>query len=175
MSDFLEVMNAYFRGERMLAWAMLGLGLGMLAFAFFVYRTQTGGFMWGLVAPLAIVGIMASTVGPFFAFHNARIAEEIAGRYANDPAELATTEGERMTRVNQNWPRLKMAWAVITIVALALLLLVKQDWANGLGLALMILVTVLFCIDVFGERRALPYSDALAALPAPAEASPAEE
>ncbi len=140
-----------------------------MAFAFFVYRTETGGFMWGLVVPLAIAGVMATTVGPFFAFHNDRLAEDIAARFAEDPGALAADEGERMRKVNANWPRLKLVWAVITIVALSLLLLSRQPWASGLGLALMILVAALFCIDVFGERRALPYAEALSAIESPAE------
>jgi len=166
MTDFLDVMQEYFRGEKMLAWALVGVGAGLLGFAFFIWKTQQGGFMYGLAIPLAIVGVMAATVGPFFAFHNDRIAVDIAERFAADPSEVKTTESERMTRVNANWPRLKLAWAAIGVGAMVLLLLVKQDWASGLGLALMALITILFFVDVFGERRAIPYTDALHAIPA---------
>ena len=88
-------------------------------------------------------------------------------RYADDPAELAATEGERMAKVNANWPRLKIAWAVIGILAMGMMLFVKQGWAEGLGLGLMLIVTLLFFVDVFGERRAVPYTDALEGLSAP--------
>jgi hypothetical protein len=40
---------------------------------------------------------------------------------------------------------------------------VKRDWAHGVGLGLLLLATVLFFVDVFGERRAAVYFAALAA------------
>jgi hypothetical protein len=53
---------------------------------------------------------------------------------------------------------------VLIVVALGLLMGVRRDWASGLGLALLLLSTTLFFVDVFGERRAQPYTEALRAL-----------
>ncbi|MBX3270452.1 MAG: hypothetical protein KF729_09340 [Sandaracinaceae bacterium] len=164
MSDFLEVMHEYFRGERLAGAAIIATGIGLCGFAVYVWRTQEGGFVWGLALPLAIVGVMAATVGPFFIAHNGRLADEIARRYEADASTLVAEESARMTRVNANWPRLKIGWAVIGLVAMALILFVKQDWSSGLGLALIVLVAILFAVDVFGERRAVPYTEALSAL-----------
>ncbi|MCB9593786.1 MAG: hypothetical protein H6719_13720 [Sandaracinaceae bacterium] len=169
MSDFIQVMQEYFRGEKLAGFAFIGVGLGLLGFAIYIWRTHEGAFVWGLALPLAIVGVMAVTVGPFFALQQDRLASDIAARYADDPAELARTEGERMTRVNANWPRLKLAWAVIGVIAMALILLVKQDWSSGLGVALMLLVAILFTVDVLGERRAIPYAEALTAISPPSD------
>lgn len=167
MTDFLEVMHEYFRGEKMLAWAFVGLGVPMLGFAIFVFRSQLGGFRLGLAIPLAIVGVLMTAAGPFFAKHNDRLAEDIEQRYSESRAELAEAEAERMAKVNANWPRLKMVWALIAIAAMGMLLFVKQGWSEGLGLALMLIVTVLFFVDVFGERRAVPYTAAVAHISAP--------
>ena len=164
MSDFIEVMHEYFRGEKLAGYAMLAVGVQLAGFAVYVWRTQEGGFVWGLALPLAIVGVMVITVAPFFIAHNGRLAEDIARRYEEDPAALAQAEGERMTRVNANWPKLKLAWGAIAVVALILLLAVKKDWASGLGVALILVVAILFTIDVFGERRAAPYTEALGAI-----------
>ena len=162
--DFVEVMQEYFRGEKLAGWAILGVGVQLAAFAVWIWRTQEGAFVWGLALPLAIVGVMAVTVAPFFISHNGRLADEIAQRYADDPAALAQAETERMARVNANWPKLKFAWGVIGVIAIALLLAVRKDWSNGLGVALIILVAILFTIDVLGERRAVPYTEALSAI-----------
>jgi hypothetical protein len=167
MSDFVEVMHTYFRGEKLLAWGFLGLGLPMLGFSIWVLRSQTAGFRLGLAIPLALVGVLMIVAGPLFARHNDRLAQDIEQRVAKDPAEVAKVEGERMDKVNANWPRLKQGWAVIALVAMGLVVFVKQDWAHGLGLALLLLTTTLFFVDVFGERRAVPYTQALAKLRAP--------
>lgn len=164
MSDFLDVMHEYFRGERLAGAAILAVGLGLAGFAFYVFKTNQGGFVWGLALPLAIVGVLAVTVAPFFIAHNGRLADDIAARYAADPAALARAEGERMTRVNANWPRLKIAWAVIGVIAMGLMLFVHRDWASGLGVALILLVAILFTVDTLGERRAVPYAEALQAI-----------
>jgi hypothetical protein len=164
MSDFIEVMHAYFRGEKLLAWTFLALGLPMLGFSIHVLRSQAAGFRLGLAIPLALAGVLMIVAGPLFARHNDRLAHDIERRVTSDPAEVAEVEGERMDKVNANWPRAKGSWAVIALLAMGLLLFVKQDWAHGLGLALLLLTTMLFFVDVFGERRAVPYTEALAKL-----------
>jgi hypothetical protein len=169
MADFVEVMHAYFRGEKLLAWGFLVLGVAILGFSIWVLRSQTGGFRLGLAIPLALVGVLMIVAGPLFARHNDRLAHDIEQRVANDPVEVAKGEGERMDRVNANWPRAKWSWAVIALLAMGLVLFVKHDWAHGLGLALLLLTTMLFFVDVFGERRAVPYTEALAKIRAPVD------
>ena len=169
MTDFVEVMQAYFRGEKLLGYGFVAIGVPMIGFAIFVFRSQVGGFRLGLAIPLALVGVLITAAGPFFVRRNAQLAEDIEARYAEDPPALAAAEGERMAVVNANWPRLKLAWAVIAVAAMAGLLLVKVDWVQGLALALLCVTTVLFFVDTFGERRAVPYTDALAAIDAPLE------
>lgn len=162
MNDFLDVMTEYFRGEKMLAWAFVAIGVVLLGFAIFVFRSHTGGFRLGLAIPLAIVGVLATAAGPFFAKRNDALARDIAARYSDDPAELARAETLRMEKVNANWPRLKIVWALIALCSIGLLIFVKQDWASGLGLALLLIATLFFAVDVLGERRAVVYTDALA-------------
>ena len=166
MPDFLTVMHTYFRGEKLLAWSFVAFGLAMLGFAIWVLRSQAGGFRLGLAIPLALVGVLMIVAGPLFAAHNDRLAQDIEQRVAKDPAALAQTEGERMAKVNANWPRAKGTWAVIALLALGVILFVERDWAVGLALALLLLTTLLMFIDVFGGRRAVPYTEALAKLAA---------
>jgi len=50
---FLEVMHAYFRGERVEAlYFIVPIGVAMLAFAAVTLRAERGGFAWGLAIPL---------------------------------------------------------------------------------------------------------------------------
>lgn len=159
----LDVMQTYFRGERMLAWALLGIGVGLLAFTFFLYRTQSGGFMWGLVVPLGLLGLGASIGGPIFAMQQTAKIEDLVQRHEEDPNGLVAAETERMAKVNAGWPRLKIAWTALAISALVLLMVVRREWASGLGLALIFIATTGFFVDVFAERRAEPYTAALTA------------
>lgn len=58
------------------------------------------------------------------------------------------------------------------VVALVLLMGVRKDWASGLGLALLLVSTTLFFVDVFGERRAQVYTNALLSVAAQWRAPP---
>ncbi len=66
-----------------------------------------------------------------------------------------------MERVNENWPRIKIVWTVVMVAALVLLHLVRKEWATGLALAFLLLMTTLLFTDVFAERRAIVYTKAL--------------
>jgi len=110
-----------------------------------------------------VVGLGAAIGGVVFALKTDAQVADLMARLADDPSALVASESARMVKVNANWPRLKLAWGVIAIGALVLLLAIKREWSTGLGLALVLLVAVLFFMDVFAERRAAPYTEALAA------------
>lgn len=159
--SFVEILQEYFRGEKQAGIALAVVGIGLLAGAAWVYRTQPGAFAWTLVIPLLLFGLAFGGGGAFLAVRSDRQITELAARYEQDPRALVAEEVPRMAKVNANWPRLKVAWTVLIIVALVLLMAVRRDWSMGLGLSLLLLSTILFFTDVFAERRAEPYTKAL--------------
>jgi hypothetical protein len=159
--QLIEVLQEYFRGEKQVGIALAVLGVALLAAAFWVFRTQTGSFAWGLLVPLAVVGLAFGGGGAFLAARSDRQITELAAQYEKDADALFAAEVPRMAKVNANWPRLKAVWAVVTVVALVLILAVRRDWAPALGLALLVVTTTLLFTDVFAERRARIYSSAL--------------
>lgn len=159
--SFIDVLQEYFRGEKQVGVMLAVVGVGLLVGAYWVFRTQVGGFAWGLVVPLAIVGLAFGGGGAFLASRSDRQITELAAEYERAPDELLAAEAPRMAKVNANWPRLKIAWSVVIVVAIVLLEVVRRDWATGLGLALLLVMTILFFTDVFAERRAIIYTEAL--------------
>jgi hypothetical protein len=54
---FLDVMHAYFRGERIESLHFIvPIGIAMVAFAAVTLRAERGGFAWGLAVPLVLFG-----------------------------------------------------------------------------------------------------------------------
>jgi len=159
--SFVEILQEYFRGEKHLGIALAVVGVAALAGAFWVFRTQSGAFAWGLLVPLAIVGAAFVGGGAFLAIRSDRQITELTAQYEKDPGALLAAEVPRMERVNANWPRIKIAWSVVTVIALALLLAVRREWAPAVGLSLLAVTTTLLFTDVFAERRALIYTRAL--------------
>jgi hypothetical protein len=162
--SFLDAMHAYFRGEKQAGIALAVIGIALCAFAFWVWRTQTGSFAWGLIIPLSLIAIGGAIGGTVLALKTDGQVAAIEAGYREDAGALREREAVRMQRVNANWPRLKIAWGAIALVALGLLLATNREWAHGLGLALIFATALLFFVDVFAERRAQPYTEALDAL-----------
>ena len=61
---FLEIMHAYFRGERVESlYFIVPIGVAMLAFAAVTLRAERGGFAWGLAIPLIVFGALRDRRG----------------------------------------------------------------------------------------------------------------
>jgi hypothetical protein len=166
--DFVEALQGYFRGERHVALFVIGVGVAWLGFAAWVWRTQQGGFAWGLLVPFALIGAGALFGGASLVLKTDKQVAALVELDKRDRPELVRQELPRMEKVNANWPRLKLTWAVVCLAALALIFFIKKDWAAGLGLALLLNAAAAMSVDVFAERRAVTYADALKALPPPA-------
>jgi len=163
MPTLTDALHEYFRGERNLGFALAAYGVFLLAAAAWVWRTQDGAFATALLVPLAVLGVLFGGGGTFLALKTPPQVEKLEADLKAQEKPALDAELARMAKVNANWPRVKLAWAVVTLVALVLLLAVKRDWASGLGLALFMMITPLFFTDVFAERRAEPYTRALEA------------
>jgi hypothetical protein len=159
--NLADAMQEYFRGERQLGVGLATLGVVLAVAAVWVWRTQKstfGQWLWvagGLLALVFVLGGIALVV------KTDRQVVDLQQQLDADQTTMIASESARMVAVNAAWPRLKLAWGGLTLVALVLLLLVRKEWATALGLTLMFVSTTLFFVDVFAERRAVPYTEAL--------------
>lgn len=159
--DLVDVMHAYFRGEKYTGIVLIPVGLVALGFVVHLWRCHSGGFMWAMVIPLALAGCGLIGGGAFLAIKTDKQVEQLDQQFRASPAEMVADERARMDKVNANWPRLKTAWTVLIAVSLVLLMAVRKDWVTGLSLAFLILGTTIMTTDVFAERRAEIYTDGL--------------
>lgn len=165
--SFLDVMQTYFRGERIEALGFIvPLGVLLVGFAAVTLRAERGGFAWGLAVPLAVFGLVAIVTGAAVGLRTAGQVAEIEAGFNSDPAAMVATELPRMQQVNQNWPVYLSAWVALVLIGLGLRFGLKADWAHGLGPALILVGAFGFLIDGFAERRARPYTEALQTLAA---------
>jgi hypothetical protein len=157
-----QALQAYFRGEEELAYGFVVAGVGLFAATWWVARTQSGSFGWALAISFGLVALGLTAGGALFVRHTRSQVAELARRLPGERAALVREESARMARVNANWPRAKLAWVGLGLVGFVLINAVRRDWASAIGLSLLLLATLLSFVDVFGERRAQPYTEALA-------------
>jgi hypothetical protein len=162
---FLDVMHAYFRGERIEAlYFIVPIGVALLAFAGVTLRAERGGFAWGLAIPLVLFGLVAIGVGAAVGLRTPGQVAEIEARFQSDPAAMVAAELPRMRKVNDNWPIYLGTYAALVVIGLALRIGLRADWAHGVGPAIVLIGAFGFLIDGFAERRARPYTAALETL-----------
>ena len=171
--EFLELMQAYFHGEKTEAlFYILPAGILLLILAATGLASDRGGFGWGLAVPAIVFGLMFVGVGVGIGWRTGPQVAQLEESYQKDPAAMVAKELPRMEKVNDNWPRLVAAWALFVVAGLGLRFGFRADWAHGVGPALIICGALGFLIDGFAERRARPYTAALEALAAEHGASP---
>jgi hypothetical protein len=154
---FVESVHTYFRGEKTAAVVLAIYGLALLGWSIWIFRSEHGGFMWGLGVPLVILGLAGIGGGIGLYVRTEKQVPELVSLYERDPAAFVAQELPRMEKVQANWPRLKIVWSVLLVVALAALAFWKKDWAQGLALAFVLIGATGMMVDVFAERRANLY------------------
>jgi len=157
--DFIDYMLIYFKGEKHLGFFLVGLGVAVLIFAGYLWQSHKGGLAYGMIIPLLIFGLAGIGGGGGLAYRTNKQISELTSLYQSDKQAFAAQEQSRMEKVNANWPRLKLAYAIIVIISLALFFIVKKDWVTGLALALILICAFLLIVDVFAEKRAIIYTE----------------
>jgi hypothetical protein len=164
---FLDVLHAYFRGERIEAlYFIVPIGLTMVAFAAVTLRAERGGFAWGLAVPLLLFGVFAIGIGAAVGLRATGQVAAIEAGFQSDPGAMVADEFPRMQKVNDNWPIYIALYTALVLVGLGLRFGPKADWAHGVGPAIILIGALGFLIDGFAERRARPYTEALEVLAA---------
>lgn len=160
--DFLDVMQVYFRGEKLeAAWFILPLGLALVGLGAVALKVETGGFAWGIAVPSAIFGLVLISIGAGIALRTSGQVADLEAGYQEAPAAMVAEELPRMQKVNANFHSTFLVGGVLTAVGLILLFAVRTDWSHGVGAVLILACALLFLIDGFASRRAVPYTAAL--------------
>ena len=159
---FLDTLHAYFDAERSFGLFFIApAGLALLCVAAMSWITQSGGFRWGLSLRTLAFGLLMLAGGVSLGLRTPGQVGALLSLYEASPASLLAEELPRMERVNANWPILLGVWTTMVLGGLGLRFGLHRDWAEGLGIALVLLGGVGLVIDSVSERRAEPYTAAL--------------
>lgn len=173
LQALLTTLSAYFQGEKAEALVfILPLGLLSLVFAGWLITDGQSGFTRGLVIPFLLMGLLMTTVGGVVGYRTPAQEQKLLTELKTDPTQAISTEIVRMEKVNKAWPVYLVIWAAFGVVGLALRFLMRGDFAQGLGVALVFFAGVALLIDGFAERRARPYTEMLESVQASGHQSP---
>jgi hypothetical protein len=159
----LDVMARYFEGEKIEALVfILPIGLLSVVFGVWLLSDQPGAFARGVAIPFIVMGLVMTVVGGVVGYRTPTQVETLQAAIAASPEPAAAVELARMEKVNRAWPVYLVGWAVFGVLGLALRFATRGDFTQGLGIALVFFSGVGLLVDGFAERRARPYTEALA-------------
>lgn len=165
MSSFIDIMHAYFRGEKIEALCfILPVGLMLLLLAAAAFKAERGGFAWGVAVPAALFGIVLVGTGIGIGVRTAGQVAGIEKTYLDAPAAMVRQELPRMEKVNRNFRMTFYAFGALAVLGIAVHYLGGPGWGRGLGATLTLIAALGLLIDGFAERRAETYTAALEAI-----------
>lgn len=160
--DLLKSMQIYFQGEKIEALVfILPLGILAVVFSIWLLTDSPSQFTRGLFVPLFLMGLIMSTVGGVVGYRTPSQMNQLERGLQSDPKTTLAAESARMEKVNSAWNRYLLLWGLFGAAGLALRFATQKDFAQGMGIALVLFSGVGLMIDGFAERRAQAYTAVL--------------
>ena len=162
MSSFFDVMQTYFRGEKLEAlFFILPVGIALAAFGAVALKAERGGYAWGVAIPCFLFGLVLIGTGIGVGARTSGQVAELKKGFEQAPAATVAKELPRMQKVNTNFRTTFFAFGVLAAIGLGLHYLFSTSWGRGLGAVLLLIGAIGLLVDGFAERRAEPYTAAL--------------
>lgn len=160
-------IEQYFSAEKQGSLFFISVGIVAVIAALVLLFVVKTSFFKGVAIPMAVVGIVAGTIG--FTIYKRSDNDRIRNVYAYDlnPDELKQKEYPRMQKVMQSFRVILIAEVVLLIAAVFLFFYfrnnVAQQFWSGIGAGLFIMAVAALVLDIAAERRAAVYTKGLAA------------
>jgi hypothetical protein len=150
-------MNEYFQGEKIEALIFI-LSIGLLSLVFGIWLlTEGGSFAKGVSVPFLGLALLSITVGSVVGFRAPNQLKTLRTSLVDQKELTIKSEIKRMTEVNNAWPKYLAIWIAFGFIGLILRVATKNDFVQGMGIALVFFSGITLLIDGFAERRAVKY------------------
>ena len=153
-------LQIYFVGEKREAFVILVTGILAVALSGFLLATKDS--YRGMAVPLLLIGLLEVGVGgAVFGRTNAQVAT-LEADLARAPQATTRRELERMRIVMRTFAIVKIVELVIFALGVALTYTMRRnEFAFAAGVGCVAQASVILLFDLFAERRAEPYLEAL--------------
>ncbi|MGH8528309.1 MAG: hypothetical protein ACRETN_00485 [Nevskiales bacterium] len=158
-----EQLIAYFTGEKQGGVILIVAGILALAAAIALLTARSS--YRGMAPPLALLGLLELALGVLLL---ARVDARVAGLLdllARAPVELVQAELARMEQVMRSFSLLKIVELLVFAGGVAATYLFRRsDFIFAAGIGCIAQAAFLLMFDLFAERRAAEYLEALRAM-----------
>ena len=165
--DFAHHLVSYYKGEWLEAALLTAFGVGLAGVAVVMWQhADQNSLLKGLFYPIAFLAAFTAMAGSFGVYNNQQRLATMPAQYAKNQTEFVLAERNRFegkSGVNTWWMPLKVLWAVLALVGIAMSFSTRNDFAHGIAIGLIVIGAMGFVIDGFAHHRAKAYTAALLA------------
>ncbi len=159
MVEMQDAMARYFAAEK--SESAFFIAAGLLAFGASALYFWHDTVYRGIVFPLVGVGLIQLVVGGTVFFRTDSQVKSLSARLETAPAEFRNEELARMETVNQNFRIYKIIEIALLAAGIALALWKRNDLLYSAGIGLILQAGLMLVFDLFAERRAEIYVQAI--------------
>lgn len=165
--DFAQHLVNYYKGEWLEAALLAALGVALTGVAVVMWQhADQNGLLKGLFYPIAFLAAFTAMAGSFGVYNNQQRLATMPAQYTQNQTEFVQAESNRFegkSGINTWWMPLKVLWAVLVIVGIAVSFTTRSDVKHGIAIGLIVIGAMGFVIDGFAHHRAKAYTAALLA------------
>jgi hypothetical protein len=157
-----DAIYEYFAGERNEMWLVIAASSSVSVLALWLFFSARNGFSLALMASVLLFAGMLSAAAVSLLIRDRdspRVLTLAAQTQPQGPTVAA--EKARMAVVLSKYKYYRYAAAVITVFAVAAMLLSSRGWLHGVAAGLLLLAAAHAIIDHYSERRAQVYFERL--------------
>ena len=134
----LEQLELYITAQKTIASYMLGLGVIMILLAILFHFAGANALFYGLKMGFLVLGLFSAISGYSYRITEEKLMQKQTKLYRENPSQFHQIEKERMEKVVKNFPKIRFVFFVLIITLLAVVLLNKNNFLNGLLFSLII-------------------------------------
>jgi len=152
------MIERYFQAEKTAGQAVLSIGILLAAIGGSMLLKAAAPFYTGMALPFLVIGILQIMVGATLTRRSDLQALDLAQLQQESPDEFHEQETARITRVMQNFTRIK--WVEIGLLLIggwAIWANTVANFPKGLGVGLCIQALIMLIFDFFAEKRSKAY------------------
>lgn len=160
MENLFHFIEVYFIEKRIESFIFIIIGTIAFLLALFFLLIIKYSFFKGMAIPLIVIGFIQLTIGINSYSQYSQEIIKVNYLIKKEPKEIQTEELSRIEKKIENY--IIYQWIEISLILIGIILFVKfynssQAYWKGLGLGLLIQVSIMLSLNIIAEHRSVLY------------------
>ncbi len=157
----LTHLETYIAAQKNVGTQFIIIGVLLPIVAAWAHFSASSPLNSGLKTGALIGGLLILAGGFGYRYTETTLLKNQTTLFQKDQAEFRQVEAERMAKVKKDYPVYQMVFSAFIVVALLVILLVKDTYWHGVSFAVLILMVGVLIIEAYSQRSINMYYEYL--------------